>query len=216
MTPWHHIMKEWQQSSSEDLNVTIGIHNTFKHTYTSGSFHANASPDMDFYWMFGPASTCKILTAVYMYASTVLHTMNEKNASNYLGLFLGFSPFFRQQNLLWVSSCTEHSSVQMTSRNPSFASSLYFCAHLSHFSLFASLIIWQYEAPLDVHPRSDLQRSMVLFEILYPRVVNRWCNCTTVVSSSLCMASSIRSLTSGVTIDGLPLPGLRAMEPDVQ
>lgn len=57
-----------------------------------------------------------------------------------LGLFLGGSPLFLQQNLLWVSSCTVVSSVQTTFSKSWAMLSL---AHCNRFSLLACLISWQ-------------------------------------------------------------------------
>ena len=60
--------------------------------------------------------------------------------STYLGLLLGGSPFFLQQNLLCDSSCTLVSSVQtMSSKKISILS----LAHWRRLALFASLINWQ-------------------------------------------------------------------------
>ncbi len=49
----------------------------------------------------------------------------------------------------WLSSCTVHSSVQMTSLNPVSASWMYSAAQSNLLTLFAARIIRQYELPLN-------------------------------------------------------------------
>ena len=80
-----------------------------------------------------------------------------------LGLFPGGSPLFLQQNRRWDSACMEHSLVKITllKFSPRICR-----AKVSLFSLFTPRISWQYELPLNVHPREILQRRTVQREIV--------------------------------------------------
>ena len=122
----------------------------------------------------------------------------------HLGLFFGCCPFFLQQNLLWVSNWTVHSSVHTTSSkvSPWFA-----VAQFKRLALFTCLISWQYALPLKVQPSELLQRRIVASDKGWPLVLSSWYSWLAVVSSSLCICSSTICLTSGVIFEGLPLPG---------
>ena len=128
----------------------------------------------------------------------------------YLGLFLGGSPRFRQQMRRCVSSGTEHSSLQMTSWNPSVASLAYIRAHSSRFSLSVWRISWQYALPWKVHPSNVRHLRTVRKDRLSLHVTSRLCSCVAVIlSSSLILAST--TLYFSEILLGRPLPGCRAI-----
>lgn len=137
------------------------------------------------------------LFSISIYAKQVL-------VVTYLGLLLGGSPFFLQQNLLWVSSWTVVSSVQTTSSKLLPMLSL---AQHSRFSLLACLMSWQYALPLNVQPRVVLHRRIVLRDRVNPFPCSMWKSWCAVVSSSSLICSSTTLITSGVILEGLPLPG---------
>ena len=62
----------------------------------------------------------------------------------------------------------DDSSNQITSSNPSSASSMYCLAQVSCFSLFTFLINWQYALPRKVQPNSLGQCKIVEIEISIP------------------------------------------------
>ena len=79
-----------------------------------------------------------------MYIISYIHSYTPpdwtKETKTNLGLFLGGSPRFLQQNWRWVSICTVHSSVHTTSAKSSL---MCFCAQARRFTLLFSWINWQ-------------------------------------------------------------------------
>ena len=114
-------------------------------------------------------NTCmSIATCVYMHNTSML--------CPYLGLFLGCSSTFRQQNRRWVSSWNVASSVQITSLKPLCASCRYCLAHSSLFLLFSSLMSWQDALPRNVHPRVLRHHRIVVNDRLYPLLFKSMCS----------------------------------------
>ena len=128
-----------------------------------------------------------------------------------LGLGLGFGrcPCFLQQNLLWFSSCTVHSSVHKTFSK---SSSRYWWAHSNLFCLLASLISWQYALPRNVHPSAVLHRKMVLKDMSIPLSSSILWSCVAVDSLSSSIFWSTSFFTVAVILDSRPDPGLLAMD----
>ena len=84
-------------------------------------------------------------------------------------VFQGF-PHFLHQNCLWLSSCTVHLSVQMTSPNMKHGlkdSVMYCRAHSKHLTLFCSRISWKYLLPQNVYLSNVWQWRIVQSEMLY-------------------------------------------------
>ena len=166
-----------------------------------------------------------LIIGVVQYSTHVLYTVAVHKSlylyvhvhykNMYLGLFLGGSPLFRQQNRRWLSISMDVSSENITSKYLVSASCKYFVAHSSRFPLFASRIIWQYALLLTVHPNDCLQRSTELCDSVNPLAVSCSRSYFTVVSSSVCMAFSTVSLTLSACFEGLPLPERLAMLPVV-
>ena len=126
------------------------------------------------FWMFTVAQNLRIPSTssafVFGFVSTLVapfklipaHTCTLTGCFAF-GLFFGASPILRQQNRRWDSSCTVHSSVQMTSLK---SKSVFYIAHSSRFCLLTVRISWQYDEPLKVQPRMVLHRRIVLLEML--------------------------------------------------
>lgn len=127
-----------------------------------------------------------------------------------LGLGLGASPRFLHANLRWLSSCTVHSSVQITSSNdcPRWRR-----AQSYRFFLLTSLINWLYALPLNVHPRVVQHLKTVRSDMKRPFSLSSRCSWWAVVSSSALICCSTMVMISAVIFEGLPDPGHRAIDP---
>ena len=177
------------------------------------SLHTDTSPYMNLRWMLGSACKGKVLSKQYTHTLTI-YKYRKICHRDVLPWFVFWRfPLFLQQKRLWVSSWMLHSSLQITSRNPSAASLSFFLAHSSLFVLLASLMSWQYELPRNVHPRAGRHLKIVARDREWPRLFKWAWSCTAVVSSSALIRSSTIRLTSGVILDSRPLPGRRAMVP---
>lgn len=127
-----------------------------------------------------------------------------------LGLFLGGSPFLRQQKWWCDSAWIEHSSEKIMLLN---LSPRRFCAKRSRFSLFWAWMSWQYELPwksIQGRPYNVRQFSVRSKE---PLSFSSLWSCTAVVSSSVLICSSKNSLISPLISDILPLPSRRWIVP---
>ena len=103
----------------------------------------------------------KMTTAVAPSADIPAHTCT-------FGGCLGLKTIFEGSPRLWYvifrcdSNCTEHSSVYITSLNLISFDITLSRHHSIHFSLFTSLISWQYLVLFIVHPRS--RRALMVID----------------------------------------------------
>ena len=90
-------------------------------------------------WIFTGCFALREKLIVYMYYFIIC--IHEYYYIANLGLDLGGLPCFLQQNRLWVSSWTEHSSVHTTSSNSSCRYAR--CSYVSHITC-SSILIYPY------------------------------------------------------------------------
>ena len=161
MYVWGHypawIYDPAETSFSEKVKVSFRwchlFHDAIKNADAISSPFTNACPYMYFHRMFWP--TCEIKWKLLIILYNIIHVFRQYYILQlaYLDFGLGAWPTFQQQNRLWFSSWTVHSSDHITSSSKS--SSWFSTDHANPFTLFASLIIWQYALPLNVQPRLE-------------------------------------------------------------
>ena len=134
------LTKEWQERVPQDSRVQLCIHDTLKNAHSSPSPEADPGPDMYLHRMFWPACEYNIIRHATsgrgIPREIPTNALLRNVTCTHLGLWLGRSPRFRQQNRRCVSSCIDVSSVHTTSAKPPSASCRYSLAKAKRFSLF--------------------------------------------------------------------------------
>ena len=92
---------------------------------------------------------------------------------------------------------------------------LFSIAHSNLFTLFASLVTWQYTLPRNVYPNLFLELRIVFKDSGWLLSCSIFWSWTVVVSLSSCICLSTNSSTWGVILLGLPEPWRRPMLPVV-
>lgn len=174
----------WKQSVGENLgNVELRIHNSLKHDQFSWSPLGDSSPDM---YLIGCSG---------------------------LPLRFGCSHFRWKLSLLWFSSRTEHSSVNITSLNCSF-SRRQFSLNCRRLTQLGSQISWQYFVPVGTHPSFCPRRLTFCDKNCTPKCSRILLVSSSEVSSSLLSISASIKFISSIVMPRGGRPDLAAFSSD--